>query len=554
MTARHFAPIGARGLAITLALAVGALEAHAGSWDAPGGAPSAVVDLATTDGAAAVGATWRYSRARLVEAEFYAPGPDGQPGATRTHTYDIEPKAGAAHFDDAQWAVVAPTDLSGRRGDGLFSLNWYRVRVKVPERVGAFDTRGSTVVLDVSVDDYAEVWVDGEIARGPAQRGGSVIAGWNANNRLVVARNVAPGREIQLAVFGANGPLSNPPTNYVWIHEAKLEFHADVAAPIAVAPREVNVQVERRDPEMDRVIGRNPKVLKLAEGFMFTEGPVWVPEPDGGHLLFSDPNANTIYRYSPAGTGELSVFRSPSGYSGADIAEYGQPGSNGLTLDAHGRLTIDEHGNHRVTRLEPDGRATVLASAFEGKRLNSPNDLVYRSDGALYFTDPPFGLPKFFDDPHRELDFSGVYLLKDGKLSVLTKELTGPNGIALSPDERSLYVGNWDEKRKVVLRFDVHADGTVANGKVFFDMTSAAGEDAIDGIKVDVDGRVYVSGPGGIWVVAADGRHLGTFVTPAHAHNFAFGGADGKTLYLAAEHGLYSLQLNVAGVRPALAE
>jgi gluconolactonase len=539
---------------LAIAIAASAFGAHAASWDAPTTAPAAVIDLATADGAAAVNATWRYSPARLVDAEFLAPGADGQPGAATVRTQDVEPKAGVAGFDDSQWAVVAPADLSGRRGNGLFSLNWYRTRIKVPERIGSLDTRGTTLVLDVTVDDYAEVWVDGEIARGTAQHGGSVIAGWNAGNRLVIARNVAPGREIELAVFGANGPLSSPPTNYVWIRNAKLELHAGIAAPLAIEPREVNVRVERRDVEIDDVIGRNPKVMKLAEGFIFTEGPVWVPDASGGHLLFSDPNANTIYKYSPAGTGELAVFRTPSGYSGADVADYGQPGSNGLTLDARGRLTIDEHGNHRVSRLEPDGKITVLVSSFEGKRLNSPNDLVYRSDGALYFTDPPFGLPKFFDDPRKELDFSGVYLLKNGKLSVLSKELTGPNGIALSPDERTLYVGNWDEKRKVVLRFDVRADGTVTNGRTFFDMTAAPGADAIDGVKVDVDGRVYVSGPGGIWVIAADGRHLGTIVPPSQAHNFAFGGADGKTLYLTAGHGLYSMRLNVAGVRPAMAE
>jgi gluconolactonase len=535
----------------TLTLAALCGVAHAGEWLAPAAEPAATVDLATAEGAALVKATWRSADARVVDAEFFSPGADGQPGTARSHTYDIVPKAGAARFDDSAWESISPDEISGRRGGGRFSLNWYRVRLTVPDRIGTFDTRGATVVLDVSVDDYAEVWVDGEIARGSGQSGGSVIAGWNAHNRLVIGRNVVPGREIQLAVFGANGPLSNPPTNYVWIHEARLDFYAGNGEPVAVPAREVNVDVERRDPEMDRVLGRNPKLFKLAEGFIFTEGPVWVPDA-GGHLLFSDPNANTIYKYTSAG--ELSVFRRPSGYAGADVAEYGQPGSNGLTLDPRGRLTINEHGNHRVSRLEPDGRSTVLASELDGRRLNSPNDLVYRSDGALYFTDPPFGLPKFFDDPRRELDFSGVYLLKDGRLTVLSKELTGPNGIALSPDERTLYVGNWDERRKVVLRFAVRPDGTTSAGEVFFDMTQASGADAIDGIKVDVEGRVYVSGPGGLWVIAPDGRHLGTIVPPAQPHNFAFGDADSRTLYLTAEHGLYKIRLNVPGLRPLRSE
>jgi sugar lactone lactonase YvrE len=202
---------------------------------------------------------------------------------------------------------------------------------------------------------------------------------------------------------------------------------------------------------MDEIVGPNPKIFKLAEGFQITEGPVWVR--DGGYLLFSDPNANTQYKYTSGGV--LSVFRTPSGYAGADIAEYGQPGSNGLTLDREGRLTINEHGNRRVTRIEKDGSLTVLADRFDGKRLNSPNDLVYRSDGTLYFTDPPFGLPKFFGDPRKELPFSGVYSLRDGKLRLLATELTGPNGIAFSPDEKFLYVyqlGREEEGRDAVRR------------------------------------------------------------------------------------------------------
>jgi gluconolactonase len=250
--------------------------------------------------------------------------------------------------------------------------------------------------------------------------------------------------------------------------------------------------------------------------------------------------------------GRLEVFRSPSGYAGADIKEYGQPGSNGLTLDPSGRLTVNEHGNRRVTRTEGDGTTTVLAYKFEGKRLNSPNDLVYRSDGTLYFTDPPFGLPRFFEDPRRELPFSGVYSIYKGKLQLLTKELTGPNGIAFSPDERYLYVGNWDEKRVIVMRYEARADGTVANGSVFFDMTPALDKErnAIDGIKVDKEGNLYVSGPGGLWVISPEGKQLGLIVAPKHVHNMAWGDEDGKTLYLCARSGLYRMRLNIAGVRP----
>lgn len=184
-----------------------------------------------------------------------------------------------------------------------------------------------------------------------------------------------------------------------------------------------------------------------------------------GFLLFSDPNSNRIYKYTSDGS--LSVFRENSGYAGADIAEYAQPGSDGLTLDREGRLTINEHGNRRVTRLEKNGELTVLADRDQGKRLNSPNDLVYRSDGTLFFTDPPFGLPKFYDDPRKELSHSGIYSLYKGKLQLLSTDLRGPNGIAFSPDGTYLYVGNWDEKKKVVMRYEVSADATCPTGRSF---------------------------------------------------------------------------------------
>jgi len=201
-------------------------------------------------------------------------------------------------------------------------------------------------------------------------------------------------------------------------------------------------------------------------------------------------------------------------------------------------------------RLENDGRLTVLADKFEGKRLNSPNDLVYRSDGTLYFTDPPFGLPKFFKDPRKELPFSGVFAAKDGKIQLVSKDLTGPNGLAFSPDEKFFYVDNWDDHKKIVMRYEVNTDGTLKNGKVFFDMTSAGTEDALDGLKVDKAGNLYVSGPGGLWILSPEGKHLGTIIAPKHPHNFAWGDADGKTLYLCARSGLYRIKLNIEGIRP----
>ncbi len=512
--------------------------------EAPSGKPEASLDLTTIDGAKRVKGTWKYSDTRIIETDFKSAGADNQPTGNAVRTYDYTPKAGVADFDDSNWETIAPTELNKRRGNGRISFNWYRINITIPESVNGFATDGATVVFQTALDDYAEIWVNGEISRFLGQQGGSVVAGWNAPNRLIVGRNVKAGQQIQLAVFGINGPLSNPPTNYIWVREAKLEFYKGATEPIAITPSEVNLEIVKKDDALEKIVGANPKIWKLAEGFKFTEGPVWTN--DG--LLFSDPNSNTIYKYSK--DGKLSVFRTPSGYSGADISEYKQPGSNGLTLDKNGNLVVNQHGNRRVIRLEKDGTETILADKFEGKRLNSPNDLAFRSDGTLFFTDPPFGLPKVFDDNRKELAFSGVYSIYKGKLQLLTKEFTGPNGIAFSPDEKYLYVGNWDEKKKTVYRYEVSVDGTLKNSKLFFDFTGFKGEDAIDGIKVDSEGNLYVSAPGGLQVLSASGKHLGTIITPQHVHNMAWGDEDRKTLYLCARNGLYRMRLNVAGVRP----
>src|SRR5262245_61146543 len=413
-------------IAFVLFLSPG-VRAHA---DTP---PTAIatLDLATQAGVDAVDATWRYADVSLVPARHRAADANGQPTGTAVDTWDYTPHAGARDFDDSSWPTIAPTSLGQRRGNGRISFNWYRIAVTVPERLGEVALAGTTAYFETSLDDYAEVWVDGELPRLTGQTGGSVVAGWNANNRVLLARNVKPGQKIQVAVFGINGPLSDPPANFIWMRSAKVSFETGSTVPVAVPPQEVNVRVVRIDPALDAVVPANPKLFKLAEGFQFTEGPVW--SRAGGYLLFSDPNANRIYAYDP-GAASLALFRPNSGYEAADIAQYGQPGSNGLTFDAQGRLTIDQHGNRRVVRVEDTGELTVLADRHDGKRLNSPNDLVYKSNGALYFTDPPFGLPKCYDDPRKELQFSGVYRAQNGKVTLLTRELKGPNGIAFSPD------------------------------------------------------------------------------------------------------------------------
>ena len=313
--------------------------------------------------------------------------------------------------------------------------------------------------------------------------------------------------------------------------------------------------VVRLDPKLNEIVPAGAKVEKLAGNLSFAEGPVWVRQ--GGYLLFSDIPANVINKWTP--DGKISVAIKPSGFTGADPSEAGSEinngkdvvrliGSNGVTLDRQGRVVFAAHGDRAVVRIEKDGKRTVLADRYEGKRLNSPNDLVYKADGALYFTDPPFGLPKRDDDPKKELPFDGVYLLKDGKLQLLDKTFTGPNGIALAPGEKYLYVD--DSAKKLIRRFDVQTNDTITNGKTFIDMNSDQAPGVPDGMKVDQKGNVYSTGPGGVWIMSPDGKHLGTIKVPEVPANLAFGDADGKTLYLTARTGLYRIHLNIGGIRP----
>lgn len=537
-------------LGLTIGMTFAAFHASAQTTvDAPtNGRPIAIINLATEQGVKLIKGQWRYSDTKIIEVDHHSVGADLRPSGPPNRTHDITPHAGAADFDDSKWEVLAPSQLEARKSTGRLSFNWYRINVTIPEKIGNFDPTGSTVIFELVIDDYAEIWIDGKLPTVLGQTGGQLAKGFNAPNRVVLGRNLKPGQQFQLAVFGTNAPVSNPPGNFIWIRSATLDFYK---AEHAYKPQEFAPEVIKKEAALDALIPTNAKLEKLATGFQFTEGPLWVPSSDTapGYLLFSDPNANTIYRWSQ--DGQVSVYKTKSGYTGLDVGEYNQPGSNGLTLDGEGRVTINEHGNRRVTRLERTGFLTVLADRYEGKRLNSPNDLVYRSDGALFFTDPPFGLPKFENDARKELPYSGIFCLHNGKLQLVSTELKGPNGIALSPDEKYLYIGNWDPQKKIVMRYDVNMDGTLTNGKVFFDMTSAPGEDALDGIKVDQQGNLYVSGPGGLWILSSEGKHLGTLKGPEHPHNLAWGDDDGKALYLTARTSVYRLRLNVPGVRYA---
>ena len=316
-------------------------------------------------------------------------------------------------------------------------------------------------------------------------------------------------------------------------------------------------QIIRLDPALNALIPANAQVEKVADGFGFLEGPVWVRAAGAGYLLFSDIPANAIKKWSPDGM--VSIFLANSGFTGKDPSDVGYQinngrsqvillGSNGITIDQQGRVTFCQHGDHGVVRLEKDGKRTTLADSYQGKRLNSPNDLVYKSDGSLYFTDPPYGFRKLDQDPKKELPFSGVYKWSNGKLELLYQDFKAPNGIAFSPDEKYLYID--DSASRTYWRFEVKPDGTIANGKLFFDMNSSKEQGVPDGMKLDRKGNIYGVGPGGVWILSPEGKHLGTIKAPEDPANLAWGDADAKTLYLTARTGLYRIRVNVAGIGP----
>jgi len=307
--------------------------------------------------------------------------------------------------------------------------------------------------------------------------------------------------------------------------------------------------IERLDPALDAIVASDAKIETLATGIAWAEGPVW--RRDGGYLLFSDAPHNTMWKWKD-GEG-LTVFLRPAGSTSAEPPPPGREiGSNGLTLDARGRVVMADHGNRQIARLDDSTfLKTTLANRYQGKRLNSPNDLVFRSNGDLYFTDPPYGLRGLNDDPAKELPFNGVYrLAPNGELTLLTKDLTFPNGLAFSPDERTFYVAVSDGARPVVMAYDVAADGTIANGRVFFDaapLLKTGRLGAPDGMKVDRAGNLFVAAASGVLVVSPSGKLLGAIVTGRQTANCAFGG-DGSTLYMAANDRLMRVKLKTRGV------
>jgi gluconolactonase len=333
-----------------------------------------------------------------------------------------------------------------------------------------------------------------------------------------------------------------------------VDAGAAAVADVVSAP----VHVDRMDAGLDAIVPANATVERVATGFTWVEGPVWISK---GYLLFAEITSNSIRKLTPDGA--VSIFMQPSGYKGA--APYGgkEPGSNGMTLDAKGRLTVAGHAQRDVWRLEsldPKAEVTVLADSYQGKKLNSPNDLVYAKDGSLYFTDPPYGLPTQGDnDPIKELQVNGVYRIPHAlqqapgsapardQLQLVSKDLPRPNGIAFSPDQRYLYVDN-SGPQKIWMRYQVEKDGSLTNGKVFYDASSDKRPGGPDGMKVDSLGNVYSTGPGGIWIFTSEGKPLGVILIPERTANLNWAGPDRKTLYITASSSIYRITLKVPGI------
>jgi len=293
-------------------------------------------------------------------------------------------------------------------------------------------------------------------------------------------------------------------------------------------------KVDRVDPALDALVAPSAVIEKVAGGFMFTEGPLWRPD---GTLWFSDVPGNVVRSLAPDGKITVIIEKAggvASGPPGAFI------GSNGLVEAPDGSVWMVQHGARQIVRVGPDRTLTPVVSTFEGKRFNSPNDLVFAKDGALYFTDPPYGLGKQDDDPAKEIAFNGVYRFANGRVQAVVRDLNRPNGLAFSPDFKVLYVNNSDAAKNLVMRYDVAADGTVGNGKVFADLTSKV-EGLADGLKVDAKGNVYTTGPAGVWIFSPDGKHLGTIQPPEVPANCGWGD-DGKTLYMTAVTGVYRIK------------
>ncbi|MFN0050259.1 MAG: SMP-30/gluconolactonase/LRE family protein, partial [Cytophagales bacterium] len=366
--------------------------------------PISVIDLRTSEGTQLVDGKWTYKVGKIQPVKFNSPGPSKTdnlnlyPTGKSVETQNLFPNLKDSTFSNKNWTSILPTELEERKGNGRLSFVWYRVNFTIPTSINNAKIDGKVIYFEITADDYTEMYINGQLKKGFGQTGAGVVSGYNARNRVVLTSDAKAGEKFEISILVANGPFGDEPDNYVWIRNAVL----DIYSPDEIASQNPKIgSLNKIENAFDEIIAPNTKAEKLADGFSFTEGPVWHPD---GFLLFSDPNMNMIYRFNPKNN-NVTIFQSHSGYTGTDIGNLGQPGSNGLAIDNEGRLIVCQHGNRRVIRHETKGPITVLADKIDGKRLNSPNDIVLKSDGTVYFTDPPYGLEKHYSDSKKELDY-----------------------------------------------------------------------------------------------------------------------------------------------------
>jgi gluconolactonase len=474
----------------------------------PFGDPVAVVDLMDADAAESLAVAWRFVDAAIVEVDSNDPGPDLRPTGPAVRSHDVSPRPRAPGWDDAAWRGIEPPSLSARRGHGHFALGWFRTAITLPARIGDTEVEGTTVVFEIVADDYSEVWVDGRLSASPGDSGGGPVSGFNAPNRVVLTRSAEPGHTYDVAVLAMNAPLSVSPPNFLWVRSAVL----DVYTPLP--PHEPAGRIERRDPALDAILADGARVERIATGFSGLAGMVWTDHA----LLFCDARANTIHRYDPVEE-RIGIWRSHSGYAGGDVGRLDEPGARGLAVDERERVIIAERGNRRVVRMERSAAITVLAVRFEDRAFEGPRDVAIDARGALWFTDG-----------------SSVLRVDDaGSVTLASREPGPTNGLALSADGDVLFVALAGR----VVRRPIARDGSVGASDVALDL----GRAAIEALVVDARGNLFVAGASSVTVASAEGRVLGVIALSEPAVGLAWGGDDGRTLFVAGRTSLYRVGL-----------
>jgi len=507
--------------------------------------PDAIVDLQTEAGAARVGVTWRWSDTRVVTVRDVAVGADLGPSGPPVRTLDILPHAQSPAYDDSDWEVLAAADTYRRLGGGRVSFLWYRFAITLPAAVDGVPVQGCTAVLEMTVDDYAEVWVDGELPRALGDVGGGVVAGFNAPSRVVLTRAAHAGQQFSVAVFAFNGPVSASPRNYVWVRTATLSLFTAERARVG---QDAALRVHDFGG-LSATIGLTAALERLATGFTAPRAALW----DAGGVLVSTPATGALYRWSAAG--RVTLVRVTNGVPGAPAGHLREPGTGGLALDPQQRLLLCQRGHGRVLRVNAHGDTTVVLDCCDGLPLAPPWDVCARADGTVYVSAP--GTVEPGDRGPRARGggpplATGVLGVGAAGAFVVDADMAAPHGLALSPDGRTLYAADGLAPR--VMCWPLDSDGRArAPGRYLVDLSGLHDDGhagGVEGLAVDSAGTVLACTSAGLWVLAPDGRPLGLLDLPEQPRGVTLGGDDGRTAFVTAGSSLYRLPLAPLPARP----